>query len=125
MIFAVLGTVYVLVSCHRPDQLAATVSDLAAGLAAASVCLLVGGAIGAFCNPPLVRRPAVGILATTGAVILALVSDVSPASAALRGAGSVQQSISWLPGLPVSVAAVLLAASWTASTMLAARRGGG
>jgi hypothetical protein len=85
---------------------------------------LVGAAIGAFCNPPLIRRPAYGILGTAGAVIIALVSDVSPAHAALSGAGSAPQGSSWLPGLPAIVAAALLAASWAASAMLAARRSG-
>jgi len=123
--FALAGAAYVLVRCQHPDSLTRTIGVLASGLAAAGVCVLVGGAIGAFCNPPLVRRPAYGILGTSGAVILALVSDVSPASAALRGTGSAPQGTSWLPGLPVIVAAALLAASWTASTMIAARRGGG
>jgi hypothetical protein len=125
VILAVAGAAYTLVICHRPPSLAGIIGVLAAGLATAGVCLLVGGAIGAFCNPPLVRRPAYAILGTTGAVILALVSDVSPASAALHSAGSDPQAISWLPGLPLIVAAVLLVASWTASTTIAARRCGG
>jgi hypothetical protein len=125
VIFAILGAGYALARCTHPHTLAGTIGVLAAGLTAAGVCALVGGAIGTFCNPPLVRRPGYGILGTAGAVILALVSDVSPAGAALRGAGSAPPGISWRPGLPVIVAAVLLAASWTASTMIAARRGGG
>jgi hypothetical protein len=87
-------------------------------------CLFVGTAVGILCNPPLVRRPASGILGTCGAVVLALASDVSPANAALKGIGSAPQGSSWLPGLPIAVAAVLMAASWTLSTLVAARRGG-
>ncbi len=125
VILTLAGSAYVLVSCQRPRSLGGTLSDLGTGLAVAAVCLLVGAAVGAFFNPPLIRRPAYGILGTTGAVILALVSDVSPAHAELRGAGATPQGSSWLPGLPVLVAVALLAASWAASAMIAARRDGG
>ena len=51
-----------------------------------AVCLLVGSAVGALCNPPLLRHPAAAMLATLAAAIFALASDVSPAGAALRHA---------------------------------------
>jgi hypothetical protein len=38
---------------------------LAAGLAMTAVCLLVGSAVGALCNPPLLRHPATAMLATS------------------------------------------------------------
>jgi hypothetical protein len=54
-----------------------------AGLLIALVCLLVGSAVGALCNPPLLRHPAAAMLSTLAAIILALASGVSPASAAI------------------------------------------
>jgi hypothetical protein len=94
---------------------------LAAGLAMTAVCLLVGSAVGALCNPPLLRHPATAMLATLAAAIVALASDVSPAGAALRHASSAF-SPHW-PGAPeVLGAACLLAVTWTASVLAAARR---
>jgi hypothetical protein len=49
-----------------------------AGLLIALVCLLVGSAVGALCNPPLLRHPAAAMLSTLAAIILALASGVSP-----------------------------------------------
>jgi hypothetical protein len=42
------------------------------------VCLLVGSAVGALCNPPLPRHPAAAMLSTLAAIILALAAGVSP-----------------------------------------------
>jgi hypothetical protein len=96
---------------------------LAAGLASAAVCLLVGSAIGVLCGPPLVRHHGYGILATIGAVVLALVTSISPANAALRGSGGTLAGAPWLTGLPLLAALALTAVSWLASALLAARRG--
>jgi hypothetical protein len=101
----------------------AVTSVLAAGLASAAVCLLVGSAIGVLCGPPLVRHHGYGILATIGAVVLALVTSVSPANAALRGSGGTLDGPPWLTGLPLLAALALAAGSWVASALLAARRG--
>jgi len=87
------------------------------------VCLLVGSAVGAFCNPPVIRHPAVALLGTIGAVIFALVADVSPANAALRGSGGLRHAPAWLTGLPLLVAVGLAIVAWLVSTLLAARRG--
>jgi hypothetical protein len=98
-----------------------------AGLATAAVCLLVGSAVGALFNPPLLRHPGIAVLTTLGAAILAVATDVSPAGAALRHAttapgGTAAGTAQW-PGLvPVIVAAILLALAWTASALAAARR---
>src|SRR5580693_3887706 len=56
---------------------------VAGGLLVALVCLLVGSAAGALCNPPLLRHPAAAMLSTLAAIIVALATDVSPASAAV------------------------------------------
>lgn len=94
---------------------------LAAGLAMTAVCLLVGSAVGALCNPPLLRHPATAMLATLAAAIFALASDVSPAGAALRHASSAQ-SPHWPDAFDVLAAVCLLAVTWTASSLVAARR---
>ena len=101
----------------------AVASVLAAGLASAAVCLLVGSAIGVLCGPPLVRHHGYGTLATIGAVVLALVTSISPANAALRGSGGTLAGPPWLTGLPLLAALALTAVSWLASALLAARRG--
>ena len=92
----------------------------AAGLLTAVVCLLVGSAVGALCNPPLLRHPGAAMLATLATAVFALASDVSPASAALRrGTSHGAQG----PGLvPLVAAACLLAVIWGASLYAGARR---
>jgi hypothetical protein len=98
---------------------------LVAGLLIALVCLLVGSAIGALLNPPLLRHPGVAMLATLAAVVLGLAADVSPAAAALAhttaSAGN-PVAANW-PG-PASLigAAVLLAITWALSLRAAASR---
>jgi hypothetical protein len=131
IVFSLGGAAYEVVRCMKPHHahgvgaaLAAIGPPLAAGLFAAMVCILVGSAVGTLCNPPLVRRPGVGILGTCAVVVVALVSNLSPAAAALRGIGATQQPTAWLPGLPVAAAVILTAAAWTLSTLVAARRGG-
>ncbi len=101
----------------------ATLGHVGHGLVSALICLLVGSAIGALCNPPVIRRPAGSLLTSTGAVVLALVASVSPANAAVRS-GYGQASSSWPPGLPVITAFVLLTVAWSVSALIAARRSG-
>jgi hypothetical protein len=101
---------------------------LAAGLAIAVVCLLVGSAVGALCNPPLLRHPATTLMSTLAAVLLALVSGISPAAAALKDTGSSGSSGTALamphwPGVaPFAGALCFLVITWTASALIAARR---
>ena len=90
--------------------------------AAALICLLVGSAIAALLNPPVVRRPAAGMLGTTGAVVLALAWNVSPANAAVRSVGYGSQEKAWPAGVALLAAAVLLALAWVISAQVAARR---
>jgi len=101
----------------------ATFADLGRGIGASLICLLVGSAIGALCNPPLIRRPAASMLTSTGAVVLALVWSVSPANAAVRS-GYGHTASSWPTGLPIIAAATLLVLAWSVSALVAARRTG-
>lgn len=95
---------------------------LAAGLGTTVVCLLIGSAVGALCNPPLLRQQGMALLATSAAVVFALASAVSPASAALRSGGSALHGAHWPGGLPFAAAACLLAVTWAASMLAAAHR---
>jgi hypothetical protein len=100
----------------------AQLAPLAAGLGKALVCALVGSAVGTLFNPPLIRHAAAALLATSAAVVVALVSSVSPASAALRGNGATIQSVVWPAGLPLIAALALAGVSWAVSCWLAGRR---
>ena len=100
----------------------ATLADVGGGLAAVLVCLLVGSAIGALLNPPLIRRPAAAMLATTCAVVLALAWSGSPANAAVRSVGYGAQEKTWPTGAALLAAIALLAVAWVVSAQVAARR---
>lgn len=102
----------------------AVLTAAAEGLATAAVCAGVGRAIGALCSPPLVRRPAHGMLAMGIAVVAALAAGISPASAAVRGTMSQPGHGLRLPLGPAAVAAALMIATWALSTVVAARRTG-
>jgi hypothetical protein len=119
VVLGLAGAGYELVISGHKSALAI---PLAAGLGKALVCALVGSAVGTLFNPPLIRHPAAALLATIAAVVLALVSSVSPASAALRGNGGAIQSAAWPAGVPLLVAFALAAASWAVSCWLAGRR---
>jgi hypothetical protein len=93
-----------------------------AGLGKALVCALVGSSVGTLFNPPLIRHPAAALLSTIAAVVVAWVSSISPANAALHGSGAAIQSAAWPAGVPLAAAFVLLAASWGISCWLAGRR---
>jgi hypothetical protein len=130
--FGLAGVIWELVTCglvRHPVtntlMLGATVSDVARGLGAALICLLVGSAIGAMCNPPVINRPAASMLTSTAAVVLGLVWSVSPANAAVRSGYSTTPS-PWLSsmGIPVIVAFALLIGTWSISALVAARRSG-
>ena len=99
---------------------------LAAGQVTGAVCLLVGSAVGTVCNPPVLRHPGAGMLATLAAAIVALASGVSPANAALRQSTATHaaqsQETHWPGMVPLLVAICLLALAWTTSVLVAARR---
>ncbi len=122
-VLGLAGAAYELVISQWPRHPGAIALAIGAGLVSALVCLLVGSAVGALCNPPVVRHPGLGLLGTIGAVIAALVTTVSPANAALRGHGGITQAAPWLTGLPLLVALGLAGAAWLVSAVLAARRG--
>ena len=99
---------------------------LVAGLLIALVCLLVGSAAGALCNPPLLRHPGVAMLSTLAAIVAALAASVSPATAAISGdtsqAAASPLAVNW-PGAGSLLGALGLATvSWGASLWVAARR---
>ena len=95
------------------------------GLLIALVCLLVGSAAGALCNPPLLRHPAAAMLSTLAAIIVALAVDVSPASAAIsRNSAQATGPLTahWPGAGPLVGAACLLAVAWGISVAAATRR---
>jgi len=99
-------------------------SDLGGGLAAGLICLLVGSAVAVLLNPPVIRRPATAVLGTTGAVVLALAWNGSPANAAVRSIGYAGQERTWPAGVAMVAALGLVLAAWAISTQVAARRDG-
>jgi hypothetical protein len=123
VVLGAAGAGYEVAISKWPPHPSGVVLAVVAGLVGAVICLLVGSAVGALFNPPLVRHAGIGLLGTIGAVIAALVATVSPANAALRGSGGVAQAPGWLTGLPLLVALALVAVTWLTSTRLAARRG--
>jgi hypothetical protein len=96
-----------------------------AGLFIALVCLLVGSAVGALCNPPLLRHPAAAMLSTLAVTIVALAAGVSPANAAISHATASAAgplAANW-PGTGAVVgAACLLAVAWGISVIAGTRR---
>lgn len=118
-VLALAGGAYELVTTgHRT----ALLTPLAVGLGQALVCALVGAAVGTLFNRPLIRNPAAALLSTVAAVVVALVSAISPANAALRGDGASIQSAAWPAGVPLLAAFALAVAAWTLSCWLAGRR---
>lgn len=100
------------------------IADLGGGLAAGLVCLLVGSAVAVLLNPPVIKRSATAVLGTTGAVVLALAWNGSPANAAVRSIGYAGQERTWPAGVAMAAAVGLVAVAWTISTQIAARRDG-
>jgi hypothetical protein len=124
VVLALAGAGYELATVSlRHAHLGVVGASLGAGLGKAVICVFVGSAVGTFFNPPVIRHQAVALLSTIAAVLVALLSSVSPASAALRGSGAAIQSARWPTGVPFLVAGILLVASWLVSASLAARRG--
>lgn len=128
--FGVLGIVWEVVSLGVPRsgvdsiRLGALFSQLGGGLAAGLICLLVGSAVAALLNPPVVRRPATAMLTTTGAVVLALAWNGSPANAAVRSVGYGSQESTWPAGVAMVAALVLVVVAWLVSARVASRRAG-
>ena len=102
---------------HPP--LAAIARD---GGAAMLVGLLVGAALGALCAPPVLNRPATGVLTLAAGSLLLLVAPGSPVNTAVRDAftSSSPTAATTFPALPLLGAAALLAIAWA----VALRRAG-
>ncbi|MEU5130109.1 ABC transporter [Streptomyces mobaraensis] len=94
-----------------------------AGLTAAVSCALLGAAVGALCNRPLLRSAARSVPATVLAVFLVLLPGGSPANAAVTELVSASRSgaVSW-PLLPLAVAAVFAAGAAAVACALSSRR---
>jgi hypothetical protein len=96
-----------------------------AGLLIALICLLVGSAVGALCNPPMLRHAGAAMLTTLAAIVLALAVNVSPAAAAISGTKAQAASplaATWPGAAPLVGACCLLAAAWAVSIFAATRR---
>jgi hypothetical protein len=99
---------------------------VAGGLLIALVCLLVGSAVGALCNPPLLRHRAAAMVSTLAAIVAALAFGVSPANAAISRASAqaagTPLAAHWPGPGALLGAVVLVAVTWGASVLAAARR---
>lgn len=120
--------VVVLISdAHGSDRAADTAVPVAAatgaGLLATLTCALLGTAVGALCNRPLLRSRAWTVPATLAGAGAVLVAAGSPANAAVTGlvTGSRAAEVS-LPLLPLTGAALAAAATAALAAALSARR---
>ncbi|BCM70202.1 ABC transporter [Streptomyces tricolor] len=96
---------------------------LAAGLPAALACALLGTAVGALTNRPVLRSTGRAVPAMLLGALLAMVLAGSPAQAAVSGLVSGSQTgRAPLPLLPLAGAALVTAAAFAVAARLAARR---
>jgi len=96
----------------------------ASGLVSGLACALLGVALGALGNPPVLRRTATCVLATGFGVTLMLASSGSPAYAAINDLSRTPRTVAApVAGVPLAVAVVLLLASSAVSIRTAVRRG--
>lgn len=95
----------------------------AAGVLATAACALLGTAVGAVCNRPVVGRTGWAVASTVLVALLALVAGGSPANAAVRGlVGGSRSGDVPLPWVPFAGALVMAAVAATCACFLAARR---
>ncbi|MFD5796809.1 ABC transporter [Streptomyces diastatochromogenes] len=95
----------------------------AAGLLAALACALLGSAVGALTNRPVLRSTGRAVPAMLLAALLSVVLAGSPAQAAVSGLVSGSQSGRVpVPLLPLAGAALVTAAAFAAACALTARR---
>jgi hypothetical protein len=95
----------------------------AAGLLAALACALLGTAVGALTNWPVLRSPGRAVPAMLLAALLSAVATGSPAQAAVSGlvAGSQSGTVP-VPLLPLAAAAAVAAAATATACALTSRR---
>ncbi len=95
-----------------------------AGLLVAVCCALTGAAVGALCARPVLHRHGWSLAATLLGALLVLVTDGSPAKAAVTGlvSGSLTGAVR-IPFLPLAVAVVVAVAVAALTSRLAALRG--
>ncbi|MFD3452671.1 ABC transporter [Streptomyces sp. NPDC058691] len=124
--FAGTGIVLWVADPHTTDHLKAVPVGPAAvsGVLTALVSALLGTAVGALTNPPVLLRPGWAVPVTTGAAVLVLVAAGSPANAAVRElvAASHTGHVPY-PLLPLLAAAVVAAGAAAVAGLLSSRRG--
>ncbi|OKI01154.1 ABC transporter [Streptomyces sp. CB02923] len=124
---ALVGTAYVslVADPHASDHRTAVpvLAAACAGLLAALVCVLLGTAVGALCNWPVLRRTGWSVLSGLLAALLLLVAGASPANAAVSGlvTGSAHGTIT-LPWLPLLAGLLIAAAATALACRLSSRR---
>ncbi|WP_030270715.1 hypothetical protein [Streptomyces sp. NRRL B-24484] len=124
-VLAVVGAAAVIATGGR--SVAGAGPALLGGLAATAVCVLLGLAVGALCNRPVMSSGPFGILAALGAAVLVLMVPFAPAHVVVRAlVRAAERGDLDLPGsvLPALLAAAVLAAGAVAAAgELAVRRG--
>ena len=120
VVLALLGAGFELATTARPRHGlgALVVESVVAGV----TCLLIGSAIGALCNPPLIRHRGYAMMSTAAVAIAAIAASGSPANAAIRATSAGHSSGVHLPVVAVAAAVVLAALAWAASLWMAPRR---
>ncbi|MGW7425484.1 ABC transporter [Streptomyces sp. NPDC054813] len=127
---ALLGTaatlIVTVISRHATNDHRLAVPPLgagAAGLFATLACALLGSAVGALTNRPLLRSPGRAVPTMLLAALLAVVVAGSPAHAAVSNlvSGSESGRVPVSP-LPLAAAALLTAAAFTVACVLNGRR---
>lgn len=121
---AVAGVFEWLLSSPPPGLVHPPLAAIAVdGGSAVLIGLLAGAALGSLCAPPVLRRPATGVLTLAAASVVLLVAPGSPVNAAIRDAftSGTADAATTFPALPLAGAVALLAAGWAVS--LSAARG--
>ncbi|MEU9111612.1 ABC transporter [Streptomyces sp. NPDC048483] len=127
LLLGILGTAFVALTSdprssdhHAIPLLPAT----GAGLLTALSCVLLGTAVGALCNWPVLRSPGLAVPAGMLAALLVSVVGASPANAAVTGlvTGSEHGTVS-IPWLPLAGTVPIAAVAVAAACALSSRRG--
>lgn len=126
LFLAVVGGVIETVASYRPTGGSSFSQVLTDGAAAELTAVLIGSAVGALCAPPLVRRPAAGLIGVLVLGVAAVVAPVSPANAAMRGVsgGWSPDPVTRFPLVPLPISVVVVAAAWLFTARNAARNPG-